>query len=112
MRGQHSETSPYVLFLTNGVPMTLWTSGNVGEFWGGMPVEMISRVEVIRGPGSAMFGADAVGGVVNIVTRTAGEIGGTEVGLRAGSFDTGEVGPPWRPSGGLRHRLRAPDPDH
>ncbi len=91
MRGLHSETSPYVLFLTNGIPMTLWGNGNVGEFWGGMPVAAISRIEIIRGPGSALFGADAVGGVVNIVTKTAAEIGGTEVGLRAGSFDTGEA---------------------
>ncbi len=90
MRGLHSETSPYVLFLTNGVPMTQWLSGNIGEFWGGMPVEAISRVEVIRGPGSALFGADAVGGVVNIVTKTAAEIGGFEAGVRGGSFDTGE----------------------
>ncbi len=91
MRGLHSETSPYVLFLTNGLPMTLWGNGNIGEFWGGMPVEAISRIEVIRGPGSALFGADAVGGVVNIVTRTAEEIGGTDVGLRIGSFDTGDA---------------------
>ncbi len=90
MRGLHSETSPYVLFLTNGVPMTLWVSGNVGELWGGLPVEAISRVEVIRGPGSALFGADAVGGVVNIVTKTAAEIGGVEAGVRGGSFDTAE----------------------
>ena len=90
MRGLHSETSPYVLFLTNGVPMTLWGSGNISELWGGLPVEAISRVEVIRGPGSALFGADAVGGVVNIVTKTAAEIDGFEVGLRGGSFDTGE----------------------
>ena len=44
MRGLHSETSPYVLFLTNGVPMTLWGNGNIGEFWGGMPVEAISKL--------------------------------------------------------------------
>ena len=37
--------------------------------WGGMPVEAISRIEVIRGPGSALYGADAFAGVINIVTK-------------------------------------------
>ena len=31
--------------------------------WGGMPVEAIARIEVIRGPGSALYGADAFAGV-------------------------------------------------
>ena len=34
-----------------------------------MPVEAISRIEVIRGPGSAVYGADAFAGVINIITK-------------------------------------------
>ncbi len=48
----------------------------------------IERVEVVRGPGSAIYGADAFAGVVNLVTKSAGDIGGTEIGGLAGSFDT------------------------
>lgn len=59
-----------------------------GIFWKGIPVSAIERIEVIRGPGSALYGADASAGVINVITKTAGTIEGTEVGLRAGSFDT------------------------
>ncbi|MGH8615357.1 MAG: TonB-dependent receptor plug domain-containing protein, partial [Gammaproteobacteria bacterium] len=46
------------------------------------------RIEVIRGPGSAVYGADAFAGVINIITKTALDIDGTEIGGRYGSFDT------------------------
>jgi outer membrane receptor protein involved in Fe transport len=59
-----------------------------GIFWKGLPVSAIDRVEIIRGPGSALFGADAIAGVINVITKTAGDIKDSEVGLRAGSFDT------------------------
>jgi outer membrane receptor for ferrienterochelin and colicins len=53
-----------------------------------MPVENIARIEVIRGPGSALYGADAFSGVINIITKTAADLNGTELGLRAGSFNS------------------------
>lgn len=53
-----------------------------------MPVADIARIEVVRGPGSALFGADAFAGTINIITKTAEDIQGTEAGVRAGSFDT------------------------
>ncbi|WP_198262923.1 TonB-dependent receptor plug domain-containing protein [sulfur-oxidizing endosymbiont of Gigantopelta aegis] len=59
-----------------------------GIFWKGIPVSAIERIEVIRGPGSALYGADASAGVINIITKTAGKITDTQVGIRAGSFDT------------------------
>lgn len=59
-----------------------------GIFWKGIPVSAIERIEVIRGPGSALYGADASAGVINVITKTAGKIEDTEVGLRVGSFDT------------------------
>ena len=34
-----------------------------------IPVEMVSRIEVVRGPASALYGSDAVGGVINIITK-------------------------------------------
>ncbi len=41
-----------------------------------IPAEMIGRIEVMRGGGSALFGASAVGGVINIITKEATENGG------------------------------------
>lgn len=88
IRGISSEFNPQVLMLVNGVPITSLLFGNRGEAWGGMPVESISRIEVIRGPGSAIYGADAFAGTINIITKTANEIDGIDSGFSSGSFDT------------------------
>ncbi len=80
-------TSHQTLLMVNGNPMKdlAWA---FGLFWKGLPVSIIERVEVIRGPGSALYGADASTGVINVITKTSGKIEGTEMGIRAGSFDT------------------------
>jgi len=88
IRGIHSEFNPQVLVLINGLPATSVLFGDRGQVWAGMPVENISRVEVIRGPGSAIFGADAFAGTINVITKTSVEIDGVETGVSAGSFDT------------------------
>jgi len=88
IRGIHRNTNPQVLMLVNGIPITSIFEGNRGDIWGGLPVDNIARIEVIRGPGSALYGADAFAGVINIITKSAGEIGGTQLGARGGSFDT------------------------
>ncbi|MBT9597499.1 MAG: TonB-dependent receptor [Vitreoscilla sp.] len=86
-------TNPQVLMLVNGIPQTRIYAGDRGLNWGGQPLENIARIEVIRGPGSALYGADAYSGVINILTKTSAEIGGTQLGARAGSF--GQSGGWW-----------------
>lgn len=56
----------------------------------GLPLSMVQRIEVIRGPGSALYGADAFAGVINILTKTAADTLGTEIGARLGSFERRE----------------------
>ena len=75
------------LLLVNGSSMKdlMW---GFGIFWKGLPASMIERIEIIRGPGSALFGADASAGVINVITKTAGKIEHSEAGLRFGSFDS------------------------
>jgi len=75
------------LLMVNGTPIKdmMW---GFGIFWKGLPSSMIERVEIIRGPGSALFGADASAGVINVITKTAGKIEESEVGVRTGSFNT------------------------
>lgn len=80
--------NPQILMLQNGIPMTTMYSGDKGTSWAGLPVENIARIEIIRGPGSALYGADAYAGVINIITKSAADIPGTEGGMRAGSFNT------------------------
>ncbi len=88
IRGIDTQYNPEVLMLVNGIPITGAYFGNRSQVWGGMPVENIARIEVIRGPGSALYGADAFAGVINIITKTSADINGTQLGLRAGSFNS------------------------
>ncbi|MDX1692902.1 MAG: TonB-dependent receptor, partial [Ketobacteraceae bacterium] len=88
IRGISSRYNPEVLVMFNGVPIKSSFVGNRSNLWAGMPVKSIERIEIIRGPGSALYGADAFSGVINIITKTAANIEHTRAGLIAGSFDT------------------------
>ncbi|PKO39107.1 MAG: TonB-dependent receptor [Betaproteobacteria bacterium HGW-Betaproteobacteria-6] len=86
MRGVYGTNNPQVLMLQNGIPVTVAITNNKGNLWGGLPVENIARIEILRGPGSALYGADAFAGVINIITKTAEDIRGTQFGVRAGDY--------------------------
>ena len=88
IRGVYSPFNPQVLVLINGVPITNLFVGDRNQVWGGMPVESIARIEIIRGPGSALYGADAFAGVINITTKSRADIHGVEAGFRGGSAST------------------------
>lgn len=64
-RGVNSSFNQQVLMLVNGIPITNIYAGDRSVIWGGMPVQAIARIEVVRGPGSALYGADASAGVIN-----------------------------------------------
>ena len=53
-----------------------------------LDVDLIDRVEIIRGPGSSLYGSNAFFGVINIITKRGRNLKGTEVSGEAGSFDT------------------------
>ncbi|WMN55379.1 TonB-dependent receptor [Vibrio fluvialis] len=64
MRGTNSD---HVLVLVDGVRIDSAAGGvAINHF----PLGLVERLEVIRGPGAAMYGSDAVGGVINIITRS------------------------------------------
>lgn len=88
VRGIFAAYLPQLLVMQNGVPVTTIYQGNKGNLWGGYPVEHIARIEIIRGPGSALYGSDAFSGVINIITKSAAETQGTELGARGGAFHT------------------------
>lgn len=90
LRGINNSTGSRVLFLMNGTRINVPYKGSMMT---GMeiPLEAIARIEVIRGPGSALYGADAFAGVVNIITKKARDIDGTVVGIRGGDDDTQSI---------------------
>ncbi|WP_196138326.1 TonB-dependent siderophore receptor [Aliikangiella sp. G2MR2-5] len=89
VRGIHTGLNPQVLLLFNGLPFQhLATGGKPTLFT--MPVESIERIEVIRGPGSAVYGADAYAGVINIIAKKD-ENSERSIGGLIGSFGTHEL---------------------
>lgn len=63
-----------VLVLVDGRRMNLGSSGNSSADWL-PPVNAIERIEVLKGGGSALYGTDAVGGVINVIMKKGSEIG-------------------------------------
>jgi len=53
-----------------------------------LDVELIERVEIIRGPGSSLYGSNAVLAVINVITKQGSRIQGLELSGKMGSFDT------------------------
>ena len=86
IRGFNRELNNKVLVLIDG-RSTYWDSFGA-TLWPALPIvlEEIDRIEIIRGPGSAVYGANAVTGVINIITKTPGEREETIVHVDAGTI--------------------------
>jgi len=97
-RGAYASTTNKILVLINGHRMNDFNLGrwNLDFF---MAMEMVKRIEVIRGPGSVLYGSGALLGVVNIITKTGAEIDGLHAQAKATRYqnDTGgyEAGLTW-----------------
>lgn len=78
LRGTNSDQ---VLVLIDGVRANEAGSGGFG--WETLPLAQIERIEIVRGPRSTLYGADAVGGVIQIFTRANSNV----FELELGSYD-------------------------
>lgn len=96
----------HTLLLIDGMRAGSATLGEAG--FSRIPMNLVERVEVLRGPASGLYGADAIGGVVQVFTRPSVEGTQLTAGLRAGSFNTVEAdaGIAFR-AGGTSASLRA-----
>jgi iron complex outermembrane receptor protein len=85
IRGFNSRFSDKVLVLVDG--RSVYTPSFSGVYWDqlNVPLEDIDRIEVIRGPGATIWGANAVNGVINIITKPAQS---TKGGLTSASGGT------------------------
>jgi len=90
---------------------TLWGEGGFGadDMYGKIDVDTIQKIEVVRGPNSVMYGSNALGGVINFITRsspydytTGGIVAGVRTSLTYMSNMQGLRGGPARPLRDLR----------
>ncbi len=88
-RGYNSEFSNKLLVLIDG--RSVYTPLFAGVYWDiqDLILEDIERIEVIRGPGAALWGANAVNGVINIITKRARDTQGGMITAGAGNQERG-----------------------
>lgn len=98
VRGIRTDWNPQVLLMVNGVPFNDYIAGSRPPLFR-LPVENIALIEVIRGPGSAVYGADAFAAVINVITKEGLDVNGLTAGGRTGSFETRDG---WLQYGGER----------
>jgi vitamin B12 transporter len=85
MRG----TNPnHTKVLIDGIDVGDPSNSNAAFDFGHLLTQDIQQVEVLRGPQSGLYGSDAIGGVINIITKTGSGPAQFNVALEAGSFDT------------------------
>jgi iron complex outermembrane receptor protein len=86
-RGFNNSLANKLLVLIDG--RTVYTPLFSGVFWDqhDLVLSDVDRIEVISGPGATLWGANAVNGVINIITRTAGETQGGRVSVGGGNFE-------------------------
>lgn len=98
-------TDPVYLFLENGVPTRSTGFFNHNALYE-INVPMAERIEVIKGPGTALYGSDAIGAVINLVTRRPTDETAARLSVEGGAFGFGRL---MLGTGGTygRHGLRA-----
>lgn len=88
MRGSYaSHSDNHMLLMLNGRPMReSFTGGESFSIYTAFPIDIIKQIEIIRGPGSVLYGSSAYNGVVNIITQSASQTTDS-LNLKLGSFD-------------------------
>ena len=87
VRGFNGSTPNKLLVMVDG--RTVYSPLFAGVFWNALDylLEDIDRIEVVRGPGATLWGANAVNGIVNIITRHSRDTRGAYVNVSAGNED-------------------------
>lgn len=91
IRGFNSPLANKILVMMDG--RTVYNPLFAGTYWEAQDIVLsdVDRIEIIRGPGGALWGANAVNGVINIITRPARATQGNVVSLTAGNYEHGTL---------------------
>ncbi len=85
LRGANSE---HTLVLIDGIeannPINTNRSFNIAD----LTLDNVERIEIVRGPQSTVYGSDALGGVINIISKKGGEASTSSLSVEAGSYRT------------------------
>lgn len=87
---QGFSTSPLYLFLEDGIPARATGNFNHNALYE-LNIPSAGGVEVVRGIGTALYGSDAIGGIVNVLSRTPKAKQGGDLSLEAGAFGWGRL---------------------
>jgi outer membrane receptor protein involved in Fe transport len=83
-------TSPMYLFLEDGIPVRATGNFNHNALYE-LNMPSAGGVEVVRGIGPALYGSDAIGGIVNVLSRLPTSAAGADLSIEGGSFGWGRV---------------------
>ncbi len=85
MRGVYASSQQKMLVMLNGHRLNSRAYSSANPDYG-ISLEKIKQIEIIRGPGSSLYGNVALAGVVSIITKSGNDINGTEVKLGTGNY--------------------------
>jgi outer membrane receptor for ferrienterochelin and colicins len=90
MRGDlRTHYDNHMLILINGRPIRDGIMGGLNSpMYAGYPIDMIEKIEIVRGPGSVLYGSNAFAGVINVITKGDDDKSSLKVTAKAGSFGT------------------------
>ncbi len=86
MRGTESD---HILVIIDGIKIGSATSGAIPLQH--IPLDLIERIEIVRGPRSGLYGSEAIGGVIQIFTGGNKGVYGSTFSISAGSHNTGKI---------------------
>lgn len=92
VRGIRTTLSEKILFMINGHTLNKNYVGSALSYvFDDLTVEYIKQIEIVRGPGSALYGANAFVAVINVITKDLNDIDGIQMTASTGSFDTRKI---------------------
>ena len=86
MRGLNGQEQGRVLVMIDGIPTNKSDGGSVN--WNLLNTDQIERIEVVKGPGSSLYGGNAMGGAINIITKKPTESFKGKASIDYGTYNT------------------------